>query len=102
MTETPERLIRIYKKDPNGNLHDAGEDFCVSDFCGVVPRVGDFIVSRWLRDSSEEGRVWSNRTIHVVDAVYYRPDKRTSDADDSWVVLVVHDRQMNEEEAGLL
>ena len=102
MTETPEQRIRIYKKDPDGNLHDAGEDFCVSDFCGVVPRVGDFIVSRWLRDSSEEGRVWSNRTIHVVDAVYYRPDKRTSDADDSWVVLVVHDRQMNEEEAGLL
>ena len=102
MTETPERLIRIYKKDPSGNLHDAGEDFCVLDFCGVVPRVGDFIVSRWLRDSSEEGRVWSNRTIYVVDAVYYRPDKRTSDADDSWVVLVVHDRQMNEEEAGLL
>ena len=102
MTETPEQRIRIYKKDPDGNLHDAGEVFCVSDFCGVVPRVGDFIVSRWLRDSSEEGRVWSNRTIHVVDAVYYRPDKRTSDADDSWVVLVVHDRQMNEEEAGLL
>ena len=102
MTTTPEQHIRIYKKDPDGNLHDAAEDFCVSDFCGVVPRVGDFIVSRWLRDSSEEGRVWSNRTIHVVDAVYYRPDKRTSDADDSWVVLVVHDRQMNEEEAGLL
>ena len=61
MTETPEQRIRIYKKDPDGNLHDAGEVFCVSDFCGVVPRVGDFIVSRWLRDSSEEGRVWSNR-----------------------------------------
>ena len=102
MTRTPEQLIRIYKKDSDGNLHAAGEDFCVSDFCGVVPRVGDFIVSRWLRDSSEAGRVWSNRTIHVVEAVYYRPDKRTSDADDSWVVLVVHDRQMNEKEAGLL
>ena len=102
MTETPEQLIRIYKKDPAGTLHDAGEDFCVSDFCGVVPRVGDFIVSRWLRDSSEEARVWSNRTIYVVAAVYYRPDKRTSDADDSWVVLVVHDRQMNKEEAALL
>ena len=102
MSETPEQRIRIYKKDPDGNLHDAEEDFCVSDFCGVVPRVGDFIVSRWLPDSSEEGRVWSNRTIHVVEAVYYRPDKRTSDVDDSWVVLVVHDRQMNEEEAELL
>ena len=106
MTRTPEQRIRIYKKNPDGNLHDAGEDFCVSDFCGVVPRVGDFIVSRWLRDSSEEGRVWFNRTIHVVEAVYYRPDKRTDkrtlDADDSWVVLVVHDRQMKEEEAELL
>ena len=102
MTNTPEQRIRIYKKDPDGNLSDAREDFCVSDFCGVVPRVGDFIVSRWLRDSSEEGRVWFNRTIHVVEAVYYRPDKRTLDADDLWVVLVVHDRQMKEEEAELL
>ena len=66
------------------------------------PRVGDFIVSRWLRDSSDEGQVWSNRTVYVVEAVYYRPDKRNSDADDSWVVLVVHDRQMKEEEAELL
>ena len=102
MTKTPEQFIRIYKKDPDGNLHDAGEDFCVSDFCGAVPRVGDFIVSRWLRDSSDEGRVWSNRSVYVVEAVYYRPDKRNSDTDDSWVVLVVHDRQMKEEEAGLL
>ena len=102
MSKTPEQRLRIYKKDPDGNLHDAREDFCVSDFCGVVPRVGDFIVSRWLRDSSEEGLVWSNRTIHVVEAVYFRPDKRTSDVDDSWVVLVVHDRQINEEEAELL
>ena len=46
--------------------------------------------------------MWSNRTVHVVEAVYYRPDKRTLDADDSWVVLVVHDRQMKEEEAELL
>ena len=37
------------------------------------------------------------RTVYVVEAVYYRPDKRNSDADDSWVVLVVHDRQMKEE-----
>ena len=102
MTKTPEQLIRIYKKDPDGVLYDAREDFYVSDFCGVIPRVGDLIVSRWLRDSSKDGRVCSNRTIHVVEAVYYRPDKRTSDADTSWVVLVVRDRQMNEEEAELL
>ena len=102
MTKTPEHLIRIYKKDPNGTLHDAREDFCVSEFCGVVPRVGDFIVSRWLRDSSEAAQVWSNRTVYVVEAVYYRPDKRRLEADDSWVVLVVHDRQMKEEEAELL
>ena len=24
MTKTPEQFIRIYKKDPDGNLHDAG------------------------------------------------------------------------------
>ncbi len=34
--------------------------------------------------------------------VYYRPDKRRLDADDSWVVLVVHDRQMKKEEAAAL
>ena len=29
MTKTPEQCIRIYKKDPDGNLHDAREDFWV-------------------------------------------------------------------------
>ena len=97
-----EQLIRIYKKDTDGNLYDAKEDFRVSDFCGVVPRVGDFIVSGELRVLSEEPQLWANKTIRVVEAVYYRPDKRRSDHDDSWVVLVVNDRQMAEEEAGLL
>lgn len=102
MAETPRQLIRIYKKDADGTLYDDREDFCVSDFGGIVPRVGDFIVSRWLRDSRDEDRGHSNRTIQVVEAVYYRPDKRHSDADDSWVVLVVRDRQMTEDEEGLL
>lgn len=102
MTKTPEQFIRIYKKDSDGKLYDEREDFDVSDFCGVIPRVGDFIVSRWLRNAKEEGRAWHNRTVHVVEAVYYRPDKRDKPTDDSWVVLVVRDRQMTEEEQELL
>ena len=74
----------------------------LSDFCGAVPRVGDFIVSRWLRDSKVEAGLWSNRTIQVVEAVYYRPDKRNKDEDDSWVVLVVKERPMTEAEEDLL
>ena len=37
MTKMPEQLIRVYKKDPDGNLHDAREDFCVSDFLRSRP-----------------------------------------------------------------
>ena len=102
MTNKLEQSIRIYMKDSDGNLHDAKEDFLVSDFCGAVPRVGEFIVSRWLRDSKEESRIWSNRNVYNVEAVYYRDEKRNPGIGDSWVMLVVRDRPMTEQEWGLL
>ncbi len=99
----PERFVRIYQKQDNGTIHDTGETIDVeAEFGGSIPRVGDFIVSRWVRNGSEEARLWSNRTVCRIEAVYYRPDKATENATDSWVVLVVSERQMKEEEAGLL
>ncbi|MYK60135.1 MAG: hypothetical protein F4027_16585, partial [Rhodospirillaceae bacterium] len=100
--EGPQQLIRVYKRDDEGNLYDDREDFTIEDFCGTVPRVGDMIVSRWLRDTSgaedarEKARLWEHRTVQVVEAVYFRPDKRNSEQDNSWVVIVVRDRQMTE------
>ena len=110
MAKESELLIRLYKRDDEGKLYNGKEDFDVADFCGVIPRVGDFIVSRWLRNtrSAEHARevaqLWEHRTVHVVEAVYFRPDKRSDPEgkDDSWVVLVVRDRQMTEEEWALL
>ena len=99
---TPERIIRIYKRFPDGNLFDARDEFDVADLCGAIPRVGEYIVSPYLRDSKEDGRLWSNRTIYVVEAVYYRPDVRNPDNDNSWIVLVVHERPMTKEEAELV
>ena len=107
--QKPQQLVRVYKRDDKGNLYDDREDFAIADFCGTIPRVGDLIVSRWLRgaasdaeDAHEKAGLWENRTVQLVEAVYFRPDKRNSDEDNSWVVLVVKDRQMTEAEWALL
>lgn len=98
-----ERFVRIYRQDEDGTIYDTREDLDVEmELSGSIPRVGDFIVSRWLRNSKEDGRLWSNRTILRVEAVYYRPDKITEHAKDPWVILVVSERQMQEGEAELL
>ena len=106
MSKAPQQLIRLYQRDEDGMLYDAREDFTIEDFCGNVPRVGDLIVSRWLRDSRPEARAeeqaWKNRTVLVVEAVYFRPDKRNDESDDSWVVIVVTERRMTEAEWALL
>ena len=105
----PQKLIRIYQRDEGGSLYDTREDFTIENFCGTVPRVGDMIVSRQLRgyvedaeDALEKAGLWQHRTVLTVEAVYFRPDKRNSERSDSWVVIVVKDRQMTEAEWNLL
>ena len=103
MAQNSDRLIRLYRKADDGNLHDTGQTLDVDkEFCGSLPRVGDLIVSRWLRNSKEDARLWSNRSVLVVEAVYYRPDKHLAETSDSWVVLVVSERMMTEQEWALL
>ena len=97
-----EQCIRFYKRDDEGELFDTRDDCTIDDVCGTVPRVGDLIVSRWLRDSKEEPRVWWNRTVSEVEAVYFLPYKRRKESDDAWVVVVIKDRQMTEAEWSLL
>ena len=104
----PQQLIRLYKVDDEGNLYDDREDFDLADFGGTIPRVGDLIVSREVtnvhgpEEAREKAFLWQHRIVHVVEAVYFRPDKRHSDQDDSWVVIVVKDRRMTEAEQALL
>lgn len=100
----PEMLIRIYKRDDEGKLSDDRQDYSTDDFCGAVPRVGDFIVSPEVRNIGEGGKSywWENRIIQVVEAVYLRPDKRTKPESDSWVCVVVSERSMTEAEQALL
>ena len=72
----PIRLARLYMKDEEGRLYDCKEDLDVAtELAGVIPRVGEFIVSRWLRNSHIASNLWANRTVLVVEAVYYQPDK---------------------------
>ena len=91
-------------KDEDGRLYDCKEDLDVAtELAGTIPRVGECIVSRWLRNSREDAYLWSNRTVLVVEAVYYRPDKiRDENAEHAWVALVVQERPMTEEEWALL
>lgn len=117
MAAAPGQFIRIYMRDDEGNLYDTKETLTPLDFCGAIPRAGDCIVSPWLRDyqspadadekakrldALEHGRLWYHRSIRIVEAVYYRPDKRHADEDDAWVVLVVKERPMTESEWALL
>ena len=97
-----EAFVRIYEKDEDGRLADTRETFEASDFANGLPRVGECIVSRWLRDKAEETRWWGNRSVYVVTDVYHLPHKRTAESDDSWTVLVVRTRPMKEAEQDLL
>ncbi len=103
MTDSAERFVRIYKKGEDGNLFDTRAGFSESDVWRSVPRVGEIIVSPFLRHSKGEPRDYTNRTVYVVEQVYYRPDKRgRSDDDDSWICLLVSERPMRESEWALL
>ena len=107
MTGKPERFIRLYEMGDDEVLHDDRETFTLDDFCGAIPRVGDSIVSRWLRpghgeDVEHEGNLWHNRTVMEVVSVYFRPDRRDKDEDAGWVCVVVKKRQMKEAEWNLL
>ena len=101
-------FVRVYREDDEENLYDTGETLDLADFCGTVPRAGDLIVSgevRWATgadDARQKARLWGHRTVWVVKSVYLRPDKRGSDQDDSWAVIVVKDRPMTEAEQELL
>ena len=78
----------------------------IEDFGGMVLRVGDRILSRWLRNSQgnprEEGRSWEHRTVLVVEAVYFLPEKRQHADDTGYTAIVVQERGMTEEEWALL
>lgn len=53
-TKNPERLIRLYRRDDEGNLWATQETLTVEDLAGSVPPVGDLIVSRWLQGQYED------------------------------------------------
>ena len=103
-SEISKRLVRLYERDEDGRLYDRKEDLDVAtELAGAIPRVGEFIVERWLRASREPANHRSNRSVLVVEAVYYRPDKISGrDDEHSWVVLVVRPRCMTDEEGALL
>ena len=104
MSESPQRLVRLYERAEDGRLYDRKEDLDVAtELAGTIPRVGEFIIERWLRDAREEPRMWTNRTVLVVEAVYYCPEKSDGERNNhAWIVLVVRPRPMTEDEWNLL
>lgn len=96
------RLARIYQRSVEGDLIDDRETYDLDDFGGTVPRVGELIISPWLKNTVGEKRSWDDREVYVVEAVYYRPDKRRDKDSDAWVILVVRPRLMEEHEEALL
>lgn len=108
--DRPKRLVRLYGRDEDGRLYDRKEDLDVAaELAGTIPRVGDSIVSRWLtgtrsaEHAKEVAGRWEHRKVLEVEAVYYRPDKiDDEESDHPWVVLVVRERAMTEEEWALL
>ena len=53
-SKKPEQLIRLYKIDGDESLYDTNENFDLADYCGTIPRVGDLILSGWLRGAFYE------------------------------------------------
>lgn len=100
----PQRIIRLYVVNRNGDLEDWEDEIDLEDVCGTVPRVGDCIVSRYRQDANVRWHVWQNRTVWEVVAVYFRPDKHIVDERDdyAYVSVVIKERPMTEAERGLL
>ena len=99
--KVPKCLIRVYREYDRGFVDDRRETLDLAEFCGVVPRVGDRIVSPYIRDKHLDIEPWKRRSIWTVTAVYWRPDMRIKEDDASWVVLVVKERPMEEGEQEL-
>ena len=93
-------LMRLYIQDEDGTIWDKKEDVSVDETCGVIPSAGDRIVSRWLK-GDRLSRDYSNRTILDVVSRYFVPERSGEDHEFSYVVLVVNERQAQEDEAEL-
>ena len=101
MTDAMKVVVRIYKKDHQGRLYDDQEEWQLEDLGGTVPRVGEFLISPKVRGRDVEGVLAENKTVQIVEAVYYETHKRTIDHEIAWIVLVVTDRPMKQEEQAL-
>lgn len=90
----PQTAIRLHyvTQDHDGHevFEDAKEEYDLGDFGGVLPAVGDLIVSPWVVEGRDR-RNPANRSVYEVLHRYFQPvDKSTTDL--IYIILVVGER----------
>jgi|GEM_PF-2204725 len=91
-----EMYVRVFRRSPIGRLVASGHEYSLSDFDGVLPCIGDSILSPGLKVPGS-GDDYRNRTMwSVVDRVF------DVEAKSCFVNLVVEERDLIELEEGLI
>ena len=96
----PKTAIRLYDdyegKEP---FEDRREEYDLDDFGGVLPAVGDRIVSPWVMKGHDR-RDPANREICEVVHRYFQPVE-ASKTDLIYIILVVRTRKATTDEADI-
>ena len=95
----PKTAIRVYHHYDDEAFEDAREEYDLEDFGGILPAVGDRIVSPWVIEGRDR-RDPANRSVYEVIHRYFQPvDSSTTDV--IYIILVVRDREATAEEADI-
>lgn len=87
MASDDDVTIRIYYRQPGGEVEDAQEDFGLETFAGILPTIGDTIVNPGASAGIDRGDPLNRQVWTVVQRVFHPRDLP------NYVVLVVEVRQ---------
>lgn len=98
--------VRLYGREPEGNLYDLRDEYDLEDFANTLPMVGDCIVDPGVAGALDR-RVAANRRVLQVVARYFQPlahrdVMNPKDDDFCYVALVVDIRRGTQEEQDLV
>ncbi|WP_455181437.1 hypothetical protein [Azospirillum palustre] len=89
----PNVSIRLYLKQPTGQIEDGQQDFDLSSFGGFLPAIGDMILAPGVSASLDRRQLQNRHMWTVVGRVFNPRDNS------DYIALVVEERAPTESES---
>lgn len=91
-----EPTIRIYRRMPDGSVHDGEEDYDRSAFAGQIPSIGDLILNPGVLTGVDRRQAQNREIWEVVGRIFNPRDL------EDYIALVVETHSATDKDAGLI